>query len=234
MVSTNAAVRSRGAATQNRILENAVHIASVEGLSSMSLATLAKATAMSKSGLFAHFRSKEALQIAVIDEAERIFRDAVVRPALAVPPGIARVSALFNRYVDYCVSGPFGGGCFFAAAAHEFDGRPGLVRDRLIRFFDTWHTDLREAVHAVVQQPGGDVIVFRDDSVADWIVFEVTALGLACNFLSQLHGDPARASKHGVEAVRELLDRLQASPPVREAGTAATMTLAMPACVAGT
>src|SRR5438309_10556020 len=114
-------LRARGVATQNRILEKAVHIASIEGLSSMSLATLAKATSMSKSGLFAHFRSKEALQIAIIDEAERIFHDVVVRPAEAMPAGVERLKRLSEAYVDYCASGPFQGGCFFAAAAHEFD-----------------------------------------------------------------------------------------------------------------
>src|SRR3954470_7616839 len=97
-----ASTRARGAATQTRILERAVHIASVEGLESMSLATLAKATSMSKSGVFAHFRSKEALQIAIIDEAERIFTDVVVRPALAAPVGMERVQRLVEAYVEYC------------------------------------------------------------------------------------------------------------------------------------
>src|SRR3954469_24591630 len=109
--------RARGAATQTRILEKAVHIASIEGLESMSLATLAKATSMSKSGLFAHFRSKEALQIAIIDEAERIFHDVVVRPAEGTPSGVERLQKLSSLYVDYCAQGPFQGGCFFAAAA---------------------------------------------------------------------------------------------------------------------
>src|SRR3954470_13876600 len=93
-----ASTRARGAATQTRILERAVHIASVEGLSSMSLATLAKATSMSKSGLFAHFRSKEALQIAIIDAAERIFFDSVVRPAAAMPAGFERLEKLVDGY----------------------------------------------------------------------------------------------------------------------------------------
>src|SRR6184192_3035805 len=99
--SSSVSTRARGVATQNRILEKAVHIASIEGLSSMSLATLAKATAMSKSGLFAHFRSKEALQIAIIDEAERIFTELVVRPAQQ-SMGSDRVDALVHGYVEYC------------------------------------------------------------------------------------------------------------------------------------
>src|SRR3982751_2287031 len=94
--------RARGAATQTRILEKAVHIASIEGLESMSLATLAKATSMSKSGLFAHFRSKEALQGSIVDEAERIFSDAVIRPAMAEPPGLERLNRLVDGYVEYC------------------------------------------------------------------------------------------------------------------------------------
>src|SRR3954470_14139634 len=141
-----ASTRARGAATQTRILERAVHIASIEGLESMSLSTLAKATSMSKSGLFAHFRSKEALQVAIIDEAERMFSEAVIRPAMAKPAGIERLTRLVQAHVEYCAAGPFQGGCFFAAAAHEFDGRPGAVRTRVAAFFERWEQNVRTIV----------------------------------------------------------------------------------------
>ncbi len=190
----SASIRARGAATQNRILEKAVHIASVEGLEAMSLATLAKATAMSKSGLFAHFRSKEALQIAIIDEAERIFLEAVVRPSGEAPPGKLRLQTLLAAYVDYCARGPFEGGCFFAAAAHEFDGRPGPVRDRIAAFFATWNAQLKQAAAQVF-----------DPADADRLVFEINAIGLGVNFTSQIGVGPDTARRLGGEAVRALL-----------------------------
>jgi AcrR family transcriptional regulator len=194
----NASVRARGAATQNRILEKAVHIASVEGLAAMSLATLAKATAMSKSGLFAHFRSKEALQIAIIDEAERIFMENVVAPSKSAAPGKQRFELLVNTYVDYCARGPFEGGCFFAAAAHEFDGRPGPVRDRVAQFFTTWNAHLKAAI--VEAYPSTD---------ADLLVFEVNGVGLGVNFTAQLGLGADHARRMGKEAVRHLLARVK-------------------------
>lgn len=203
--STGGSIRARGAATQNRILEKAVHIASIEGLSSMSLATLAKATSMSKSGLFAHFRSKEALQIAIIDEAERIFFDAVVRPAEAAPGGVERLEALVNGYVDYCSRGPFEGGCFFAAAAHEFDGRPGLVRDRVIQFFDTWNTQVRTAVQDSLTR--GQL---RHELDIESFVFELSGIGLSANVTAQIGGGSDRARSQGTVAVHSLMDRVTA------------------------
>jgi AcrR family transcriptional regulator len=194
--------RARGAATQNRILEKAVHIASVEGLESMSLATLAKATSMSKSGLFAHFRSKEALQIAIIDEAERIFTDVVVRPALAAPVGLERVQRLVEGYVEYCAGGPFQGGCFFAAAAHEFDGRPGPVRDRVIAFYDNWNRQTRTTLQEAAQR--GDL---REGVDVDGFLFELNGIGLAANFASQLQNGSERAREDGVAAARALVER---------------------------
>lgn len=190
----NASVRARGAATQTRILERAVHIASVEGLAAMSLATLAKATSMSKSGLFAHFRSKEALQIAIIDEAEKIFMDNVVAPSKSAAPGKQRLELLLTTYVDYCARGPFDGGCFFAAAAHEFDGRPGPVRDRVAQFFSTWNGHLKACI--VEAYPSTD---------ADLLVFEVNGVGLGVNFTSQLGLGADHARRMGKEAVRHLL-----------------------------
>ena len=163
----------------------------------MSLATLAKATAMSKSGLFAHFRSKEALQIAIIDEAERIFLDTVVRPSREAPPGRQRLEALLTAYVDYCARGPFEGGCFFAAAAHEFDGRPGPVRDRVSAFFSTWNTQLKQAAAEAFGQADGDQIVF-----------EVNAIGLGVNFTSQIGLGADTARRMGNEAIRSFLSTI--------------------------
>jgi AcrR family transcriptional regulator len=199
----SSAVRARGAATQNRILERAVHIASVEGLSSMSLATLAKATSMSKSGLFAHFRSKEALQLAIIDEAERMFYDVVVRPSDAESGGMPKVAGIVKGYVDYMAAGPFEGGCFFAAAAHEFDGRPGQVRDRIVQFFSGFESQLKsalqEAQRAGQLRPGTDI---------DAVVFEVVGLGLAANMQAQIKLGKDSAKERARSSSKQLMDRI--------------------------
>lgn len=162
----------------------------------MSLATLAKATAMSKSGLFAHFRSKEALQIAIIDEAERIFVDTVVRPSKEAAAGRPRLEALVGCYIDYCARAPFEGGCFFAAAAHEFDGRPGPVRDRVAAFFAMWNQELKGASAAALP-----------DRDPDLLVFEINSIGLGVNFTSQIGVGSETARRLGGEAVRSLLQQ---------------------------
>ena len=177
--------RTRGAETQIRILERAVQIASVEGLDAMSLATLASATNMSKSGLFAHFRSKEALQIAIVDEAERMFRDAVLAPADGMT-GFARLSTIIDQYITYAGGTLFQGGCFFAGAIHEFDGRPGAVRARLQQFLTMWNGEIRAAV--VAGQMSGEV---GDDVDPDQVVFWTTGMGLSINWNAQM-GDRAK------------------------------------------
>ncbi len=197
------ATRVRGAATMTRILDKAVHIASVEGLESMSLATLAKATSMSKSGLFAHFRNKEALQLATIDEAERIFFEAVVTPSQSLK-GIERLSRMIGDYSDCCALSPFRGGCFFAAAAHEFDGRPGAVRERVVTFFERWHDELRSAALQAIES--GQV---RADLDVEQLTFDVDAIGLAVNLAAQLGAGADRARGQGRAAAAALLGFVQ-------------------------
>jgi AcrR family transcriptional regulator len=205
MTSTLGHVRARGVATQTRILERAVHIASVEGLSQMSLATLAKATSMSKSGLFAHFRSKEALQLAIIDEAERMFQAVVVAPAQDKPDGVQRLYELGQRYVGYAAGDTFEGGCFFAAAAHEFDSKPGVIRDRIVRFVDGWNGTIAAAAQAGMTQ--GEI---EAGLQVDQLTFEVTGIGLSTNWSTHLYQDAAKA----LGSARRVMDRL-----VRRAAT---------------
>ena len=195
------AARSRGAETQHRILERAVQIASVEGLDAMSLATLAEATHMSKSGLFAHFRSKEALQIAIIDEADRMFRS-VVTDAAAGSTGLVRLAKLIDGYVEYMGGTLFQGGCFFAAAVHEFDGRPGAVRDRLAEFLDAWNGELRDAV----EQAHKDGQIMQVDP--EQVIFWATGIGLALNWNAQM-GDREKALQVARSAARAFQQTLQ-------------------------
>lgn len=194
--------RPRGSDTQTRILERAVQIASVEGLDAMSLATLAEATHMSKSGLFAHFRSKEALQIAIVDQAERMFRTAVVEPADGLQ-GFARLQSLVTSYVEYAGSSLFQGGCFFAAAIHEFDGRPGAVRDRLTAFLANWNRDLKAAAQDAHDRK--EIIANAD---LDGVVFWATGVALSLNWNAQM-GDREVALGHGRKAVADFLHALK-------------------------
>lgn len=168
----------------------------------MSLATLAKATAMSKSGLFAHFRSKEALQIAIIEEAERMFYDLVVNPALAEPAGLPKVAALLRAYTEYAAASPFEGGCFFFAAAHEFDGRPGPVRDRINAFFIGLNGQLKGALAEAARM--GQL---RPHTDPDAIAFEVLGLALAANLRAQLQG-PMTVHEQARASVKQLVDRI--------------------------
>jgi len=116
---------AHGKQTHQTILRTAVDVASVEGLEGLSIGRLATELGMSKSGLFAHFGSKEELQLAAIDTAVEIYATEVVQPAMAVEPGLARLQALMEAWLSYGERKVFRGGCFFAAIAVEFDGRPG-------------------------------------------------------------------------------------------------------------
>jgi AcrR family transcriptional regulator len=121
----------RGNQTRRAILGRAMNIASAEGLEGLSIGRLASELDVSKSGVFAHFGSKEELQLATVRAASRVFYDGVVAPALEAPPGIARVWRLYQSWLDYLRARSFPGGCFFFAVAGEFDARPGRVRDRI-------------------------------------------------------------------------------------------------------
>ena len=136
----------RGDLTRRTVLQHAVDIASVRGLEGLSIGKLATELAISKSGLFAHFGAKEELQLATIRAARRIYADAVVVPAMAVPAGLGRVWALSENWLGYSQQRVFPGGCFFARASHDFAARPGKVRDSLAAASSEWMDLLEETV----------------------------------------------------------------------------------------
>ena len=138
--------RSDGERSRGAILEVAARLATVEGLEGLSIARLADAVGMSKSGLFAHFGSKEELQLATVDAATDVFVSAVVEPALEAPEGLARLRAYVDTYLRYVETDVFPGGCFFAAALMELNMQPGPVRDRLVDVFDSWLDRLASTV----------------------------------------------------------------------------------------
>ena len=138
--------RSRAVRTRAEILKRAVDIASAEGLEGISIGRLASELEMSKTGVFAHFGSKEELQLATVNAAKEIFLAEIVAPALKHQPGISRLSAFLDGWLSYVERIVFRGGCFFAAASAEFDSRPGVVRDKIVELTRAWVTALEEEV----------------------------------------------------------------------------------------
>src|SRR3954453_10972213 len=145
-MSASATVDSKGERTRAAILDSAVEIASAEGLEGLTIGRLAAELRMSKSGLFAHFGSKEDLQVATVETARAVFISEVIRPVFEAEHGLARLWNLCDTWLGYVESGTFRGGCFFAASAAEFDSRPGIVRDRIAEIMKEWLAALRRAV----------------------------------------------------------------------------------------
>src|SRR3954468_23298557 len=123
--------RADGERTRGAILRAAASLATVEGLEGLSIGNLAAATGISKSGLYAHFGSKQELQLATVEEAQRILTEEVVQPALAGQPGLGQLAAACEAFFSYVQRRVFPGGCFFAATSLEMGARPGPVKDRL-------------------------------------------------------------------------------------------------------
>ncbi len=140
------APRSDGIRTRQAILEEAARLATVEGLDGLSLGRLAEQVGMSKSGLFAHFGSKEELQLATVETATEIFNRIVVEPAAAAPNGLERLRALLDGFLGHVEVAVFPGGCFFASVATELDTRSGPVRDSAFAVVRDWTEALETAV----------------------------------------------------------------------------------------
>jgi len=175
---------NKGARTRDTILAHAVDLASAEGLEGLTIGGLAASLDMSKSGLFAHFGSKEDLQLATVERAGEIFSGKVLRPADSCAPGIARLQALMRAWLTYVEDSGFRGGCFFAAASAEFDGRPGPVRERVAELTKWWRDLLLE--HASVAQEQDEL---RADVDPKLLAFALHAYAQEANWAYQLLGD---------------------------------------------
>jgi AcrR family transcriptional regulator len=193
--------KAQGERTRKAILESAVHIASAEGLEGLTIGRLALELSMSKSGLFAHFGSKEELQVATVEAARAIFIREVIKPAFEATQGLLRLWKLCDIWLAYVQSGVFRGGCFFAAVAAEFDSRPGPVRDRIAEIMKEWLAALRDAI--VEAQEAGHL---NKEVDATQLAFEFNSLELGANWAFQLYGDPG-AFKRAREAILERLNR---------------------------
>jgi AcrR family transcriptional regulator len=191
-------VTTKAATTRRAILERAVDLASTEGLEGLTIGRLASELQMSKSGLFAHFGSKQELQLATLDAAVLRFYEEIIVPAQEEAEGVARLRAYCEGYLDYLEREVFAGGCFLAAAAAEFDDRPGAVRDAVRARVLAWLGELeRQAAVAGVE-----------DAAA--LAFEIYSLGLGANTCSRLLAD-----KRTFARARAAIERRLPSSPRR-------------------
>ena len=188
--------RSDGERSRTAILDEAARLATVEGIGGLSLGRLADEVGMSKSGLFAHFGSKEDLQLATVDTADEIFRKQVLEPAESASSGIDRLRALVNGYLDYVEARFFPGGCFFATVMVEVSMQPGPVRDRLVAFMGDWLGRLETAVKEAQAEGAIDK---REDPAQ--LAFELeSALLLANTQFAVAQGPaPIRAGRRAIE-----------------------------------
>ncbi len=162
-----APARSKGALTKAMIVDQALKIASRQGLEGLTVGHLAEALAMSKSGVFAHFGSREELQLAVVREYYDRFEAAVFQPALQEPKGLARLQKMINLWMRTSIQ-ELSAGCIFISGAVEFDDRPGLVRDELVRSVQIWRAALKRAIEQAVEV--GDL---KKDCVPEAMLFQI-------------------------------------------------------------
>lgn len=198
-------VPSKGDLTRQRLTHEAALIARAQGLEGLSIGSVAEAAGMSKSGVFAHFGSREDLQIAVLDAAAEFFAETVFRPALRERRGLPRIEALVERWFDFVAAQP-SGGCILTAAASEFDDRPGPVRERVRAKLLQLRGDLERAVQLAIE--AGD---FRRELDAGQFAFELHALLLVVHHDARLL-DPETARARGRSAFRGLVERARRTP----------------------
>jgi AcrR family transcriptional regulator len=174
----------KGQLTRAAILDSALSLASQMGLEGLSIGALAEVAGMSKSGVFAHFGSREELQIAVIREYHRRFEEEVFFPAMREPRGVPRLRALFERWLRR-VSVEVDSGCIYISGAVEFDDRPGPVRDALVSMVRAWQDALERAIRIAIED--GQL---KPDTDAQQMLFEMHGLILALHHDARLMRTP--------------------------------------------
>ena len=192
---------TKGEQTRAAILDEALKIASRLGLEGLTIGSLAGATGMSKSGLFAHFGSREDLQLAVLEHAAQRFGNTVLVPVLGIERGLPRMRALFERWLEWTIAAGLPGGCIMISAANEYDDRPGPIRDAVIanqrRGLAVTEKAVRLAVEEGHLKPGTD---------PEQIAFELLGIVLATHNHRRLLGDK-EARKRALTAFDELIAR---------------------------
>jgi AcrR family transcriptional regulator len=199
----------KGQQTRAAILDAALGLASHVGLEGLSIGALAEVTQMSKSGVFAHFGSREELQISVVREYHARFEEEVFYPALTEPRGLPRLRALFERWVKR-VSVEIDSGCIYISGAVEFDDRPGPVRDALASMVRAWHGALERAIRIAVEE--GHLV---PDTDAMQMLFEIHGLILALHHDARFLRSPG-ALERASKAFDHVLDHyIAVAPPLR-------------------
>jgi AcrR family transcriptional regulator len=196
--------RSDGEQTHAAILDAAMRLASIEGLGSLTIGRLARELGISKSGVFAHFRSKQRLQEETVAAAIEVFDREVLTPASEAPEGLARLRRLCEAYLSYVERGVFPGGCFFAQLLAEFDGPDGPLHDAVVAGNRGWISRLTEEV--TTAQRRGEIDAEADPAQ---VAFEVDAALEMANYLATLHRDLTFVDR-GRVAIDAVLDRAAA------------------------
>ncbi len=188
--------RSDGARSRSTILDEAARLATVEGIGGLSLSRLAEEVGMSKSGLFAHFGSKEDLQLATIETADGIFEKQVIERAAQASGGLERLRALVDGYLDYVEAKNVPGGCVFATVLVEVSMQPGPVRDRLMAFMGDWLRRLEAAIRDAQRE--GDIDKGEDPGQ---LAFELESSLLLANtqFTIAQDTEPIKRARRAIE-----------------------------------
>lgn len=193
---------SKGRDSRATILLTAAKLATTKGLHGLSLGDLAAEVGMSKSGLYAHFKSKEELELATIETAAVIFDSEVLQPAIGAQAGTERLKVLVSSFLSHLERKVFPGGCFFSAVAAELDTRPGSARDRVVEVLGNWLALLEQCLREA--QDLGEIDPQTEVAQA---VFEIEAMLLAANFLFVMMNDPIHLEQ-GQRGVENVLARL--------------------------
>ena len=194
---------SKGAQTKESIQSEALDLSSVVGLEGLTIGVLSKKLGMSKSGLYAHFGSKEELQINVLDTAGSMFVDYVLRKAIQQPRGLPRVTALFEHWIQWADTA-LSGGCPLIAAATELDDRPGPVRDKLVKHIQSVHKTIVRTASGAIEEGH-----FEPNLDLEQFVFEFWSILLGYHHFSRLLNDDKALSKAQLSFSR-LIARAQA------------------------
>ncbi len=197
--------RSDGEQTHQTILDRAVKLASIEGVNQITLGRLAQATGVSKSGVYAHFKSKERLQMEIIEAASEIYEREVISPGLQAPEGLPRLKNLFEAFMDYVERDVFPGGCFFAGLISEFDAQSGPIHEAIV----TGHREWEGLVISLIRdaQERGEIDPGVDPA---FLAFQLDAVKDHANFLYTLHRDPDWIER-GRQAISRIVTQVRAT-----------------------
>lgn len=198
----------KGEQTRTAIVDAALDLAARDGLEGLTIGALAERMQMSKSGVFAHFGSREELQIAVLKAYERRFVDAVLVPALTAPRGLPRLRAIFGRWLDLTAI-EAARGCIWISGATEYDDRPGPVREELVAMVRSWQGELLRAIRQAIE--AGDLALDVD---AEQLVFQLYGVILVVHHDRRLLGSPDAVSR-ALRSFERVIDSWRGASPRR-------------------